>query len=157
EGAGECLVDDVQLLDANGNNRVANGAFESGAGGWTAEGTQSGSAWETGEGHNSSRSYHLRAVDKGDNQVNLVRTPVTAALAAGTTNVTIGAAVRWLKGAPEILLRLRGNWLECAGELQTPTNPGTPGARNSRYVGNAPPALVEVKHSPVLPGAGQPI
>ena len=71
--------------------------------------------------------------------------------------MTIRAAVRWLKGSPEILLRLRGNWLECAAELPTPANPGTPGARNSRYVANARPAITAVSHAPILPAANQPI
>lgn len=155
QGVGECLVDNVQVLDPAGNNRIANGTFESGGTGWIAEGTEKTSGWETSEGYNSTRSYHLRTVNKGDNQVNRVRTLLTSALAAGTTNVTIRAAVRWLKGDPEVLLRLRGNWLECAAELQTPANPGTPGARNSRYAGNAAPAIVNVKHSPVLPAANQ--
>jgi hypothetical protein len=108
-------------------------------------------------GHNSSQSYHVRAVEKGDNQVNRVRTPLTSTLASGTANVTIRAAVRWIAGTPELLLRLRGNWLECAAELPTSPAPGTPGVRNSRYVPNAPPAIIDVQHSPVLPAANQPI
>ena len=153
QGAGECLIDDIQVLDASGNNLIANSTFESGATGWTAEGTESTSGLETREGRTGSKSYHIRAVDRGDNQVNRVRTPLKTALASGTANVTIRGSGRWLKGHPEVLLRLRGNWLECLGELTVPTNPGTPGTRNSRFVPNAPPAIVEVKHSPVLPAA----
>jgi hypothetical protein len=157
QGVGECLLDDVQVLDPNGNNLIANSDFESGAAGWTAEGTEKFSSLENGEGYNSAQSYHLRAAEKGDNQVNRVRTPLTSALAAGTSPVTIRAAVRWLKGDPEVLLRLRGNWLECAAELPTPLNAGTPGARNSRYLANAPPAIGDVQHAPVLPAANQPM
>ncbi|MEO7677554.1 MAG: CotH kinase family protein, partial [Verrucomicrobiota bacterium] len=153
-GAGECLIDNVEVLSA-GNNLVANSTFESGATGWTAEGTEAGSSLETTGGFSSSRSYHLRAVERGDNQVNRVRTPLSSALSAGTTDVTIRAQVRWLKGHPQILFRLRGNWLECAGEMALPIAPGTPGARNSRFVTNAPPAITSVKHLPVLPAAAQ--
>jgi hypothetical protein len=157
QGAGECLLDDVQVLDASGNNLIANSTFESGATGWTAEGTESPSGLETTEGRTGTKSYHIRAVDRGDNQVNRVRTPLKSALAPGTTNVTIRGSARWLKGQPEVLLRLRGNWLECLGELTTPSNPGTPGARNSRFVSNAPPAIVDVKHSPILPATSESI
>lgn len=157
EGAGECLIDDVQVLDPNGNNLIANSTFESGATGWTAEGTEAASGLETTEGRTGTKSYHVRAVDRGDNQVNRVRTPLKTALASGTANVTIRGSARWLKGQPEVLVRLRGNWLECLAELTTPSNPGTPGARNSRFVSNAPPAIVDVKHSPVLPAANEPI
>ena len=157
QGAGESLIDDVMVLNSAGSNVVANSSFESGASGWTAEGTESQSGLETTEGYNSSQSYHIRAVDKGDNEINRIRVPLTATLPSGATNVTIQAKVRWLKGQPEVLLRFRGSWMECVGELNLPPNPGTPGMRNSRYITNAPPAITEVAHSPVLPQAGQPI
>jgi hypothetical protein len=151
------LIDNVQVLNSSGSNLIANSTFETNAAGWTAEGTEKTSSLETSEGYLSAKCYHLRAVAKGDNQINRVRCPLTTALGSGATNVTIRAAVRWLKGSPEILLRLRGNWLECAAELPTPANPGTPGARNSRYVSNAPPAITAVSHAPILPAANQPI
>ncbi len=157
QGAGECLVDNLQVIDSSGSNRIANSSFESGAGGWTAEGTESQSVLDTSEGYNSSQCFHVVAVDRGDNEVNRVRTPLTTALASGTANVTIRGAVRWLKGQPEMLLRLRGGWLQCMGEMTLPPNPGTPGLPNSRYISNPPPAIVNVRHSPVLPAASQPI
>jgi hypothetical protein len=155
QGAGECLIDNVQVL-SNSVNLIANSTFETDANGWTAEGTESLSSLETTEGFGSSRSYHVRAVERGDNQINRIRTPLTSTLASGTTSVTIQAHVRWLKGHPEILFRLRGNWLECAGEMALPISPGTPGAVNSRFAANVGPAITEVQHSPVLPAANQP-
>ena len=157
QGAGECLIDNVQVLTAGGANLIANSTFETGATGWTAEGTESPSGLDTSEGYGSSRSYHVRTVDRGDNQVNRIRTPLTSSLASGTAGVTIRAAVRWLKGHPGILFRLRGNWLECAAEMALPVRPGTPGAANSRYAAKVGPALTEVQHSPVLPAASEPI
>ncbi|HYG36956.1 MAG TPA: lamin tail domain-containing protein, partial [Clostridia bacterium] len=157
QGAGECLIDNVQVLDSAGSNRISNSTFESGITGWTAEGTESQSGWETSEGYQSSRSYHVRAVGRGDNQVNRIRSALTSTLAIGAQNVTIKAAVRWLKGHPQVLLRLRGNWLECAGEMNLPIRPGTPGTRNSRFAGNIGPAITKVQHSPVLPQVGEPI
>lgn len=155
-GAGECLVDNVQVLNGT-TNLIANSTFETDASGWTAEGTESQSSLETTEGYGSSKSYHLRAVERGDNQVNRVRTPLVSSLTSGTTNITLKANVRWLKGSPALMLRLRGNWLECAGNLALPVSPGTPGARNSRFITNAPPAITGVQHSPVLPAASEPI
>jgi hypothetical protein len=157
EDVGECLIDNIQVIPPTGGNLITNSTFENGSNGWVAEGTEKTSSLENNEGYNSSKSYHLRAVEKGDNQVNRVRTLLSSPLASGTTNVTIQAAVRWLKGDPEVLLRLRGNWLECAGELFVPPNLGTPGAPNSRYISNAPPAITDVRHAPVLPAASQPI
>ncbi|HSU53290.1 MAG TPA: lamin tail domain-containing protein, partial [Candidatus Dormibacteraeota bacterium] len=156
QGVGECLVDDVQVLDAGGTNHIANSSFETNASGWTAEGAESQSSLETTEGYNSAKSFHIRAIDKGDNEVNRVRTPVSPTLPTNTV-ATIQAKVRWLKGQPEVLIRLRGNWLECVGEMNLPANLGTPGLPNSRYITNAPPAMTAVSHSPALPQAGQPI
>lgn len=155
-GAGECLVDDVEVRDASDANRISNSSFESNASGWTAEGTEENSGWEAGSGYNSAHSYHVRAVARGDNQVNRVRTLLTSSLSYGST-ATIKARVRWLRGSPQILFRLRGNGLEAAATMTLPTNLGTPGAANSRAVNNAPPAIYDVAHAPVLPAASQPV
>jgi hypothetical protein len=154
QGVGECLIDDLQVLDANSNNLIANSSFETNASGWTAEGTEQTSGWEASEGYASAHSYHLRAVDRGDNTVNRVRAPLTTNLAANST-ATIRAKMRWLCGHPEVLFRIRGNWLEAVGSMTLPANPGTPGLANSRLVTNAPPAICEVAHAPLLPAAGQ--
>lgn len=153
QGAGECLVDEVEVLNASGVNQIANSTFESNASGWIAEGTLSESGWETTEGFNSARSYHVRAVDRGDNQLNRIRARLNSSLPPQSIG-TIRARVRWLKGHPEVLFRLRGNWLEAEGTMMLPTNLGTPGARNSRFAANSGPAIGEVRHAPVLPAAG---
>ena len=54
-------------------------------------------------------------------------------MGAGQT-ATLRFKARWLRGWPEVLLRLNGNWLEATGPMPVPANLGTPGARNSRYV-----------------------
>jgi hypothetical protein len=156
QGAGECLIDDVEVRTLAGVNVVANSTFEGGVTGWTAEGTQQPSSLETTEGFNSVQSYHVRATDRGDNQVNRIRTPLTTAQSQGHTN-TIRAKVRWLRGHQEILFRLRGNWHEAAVTMDLPTNLGTPGARNSRAVPNAPPAIHSVTHFPPVPAANEPV
>ncbi len=156
QGAGECLIDDVEVFNASGVNLIANSSFESGASGWTAEGTEDKSSLEISRGFNGGNGYHIRAADRGDNEVNRVRTPLKNSLAPGST-ATIRAKVRWLKGHPEILFRLRGKWLEAVGEMNLPLNLGTPGALNSRAALHAPPAIFEVRHSPVLPQAGEPV
>ncbi|HYV26998.1 MAG TPA: lamin tail domain-containing protein, partial [Candidatus Eisenbacteria bacterium] len=154
QGAGECLVDDVEVFVAGGPNLIANSNFENGATNWFFQGTHDTTTWEASEGYNSSRSLHVRATARGDTGANRVRAPLTSSLNPGTT-ATIRAKVRWLKGNPEVLLRLHGNWLEAVGALSLPQNPGTPGARNSRAASNAGPAIYNVSHSPVLPAANQ--
>ena len=53
------------------------------------------------------------------------------------------------------LLRLNGNWLETFALLPVPANLGTPGLPNSRALPNIGPAIVDVRHNPVLPTASQ--
>src|SRR5205814_5802598 len=77
-------------------------------------------------------------------------------LTAGTTG-TIRAKVRWLRGWPEIVIRLKGNYLEATGRFNVPSNLGTPGARNSRFAPNTGPAIYQVSHSPVVPAANTPV
>ena len=70
---------------------------------------------------------------------------------------TLRFKARWLRGWPEVLLRLNGNWLEATGPMPVPAYLGTPGARNSRYASNAGPAIYQVSHSPSIPAANQPV
>ncbi len=152
-GPGEALLDSVEVLVA-GSNRLPNPGFENGLTGWFPQGTHSKSVLETGGAFEGARCLHIVASERGDHVANRIRAPLSAVIPANTT-VTLRARVRWLKGHPEILLRLRGGWLEASGRLTIPANPGTPGAPNSRLVANAGPAITEVNHRPLLPGAGQ--
>jgi hypothetical protein len=153
QGAGECLVDDVEVIPEGGANVVANGAFDSGTNGWFFQGTHEDSRWQP-TGGVSGGCLHIIATDRGDTGANRIRAVLTQTLAADTI-ATLRAKVRWLKGHPEILLRLHGNWLEAPGLTLTTRNHGTPGAPNSRAAANSGPAITDVRHAPVLPSAGQ--
>ncbi|MEW6156102.1 MAG: lamin tail domain-containing protein [Verrucomicrobiota bacterium] len=155
-GPGECLLDDVEVISAGTSiNRVANGTFESGTSGWVFEGTHERTSIETAlGGFNSARSLRLRASGRGEYTANRVRINLTQPLEPGST-AKLRAKVRWLRGQPDIVLRLSGNWLEAAGVMAVPKNLGTPGEPNSRAVANAGPVIYDVSHAPILPGAGQ--
>jgi len=154
-GSGECLVDNVEVFAGGGQNLIPNPDFESGLTGWVPQGNHENSGWEAGQGYNgSTHSLHIRAADRGDTGANRIRTTLTSALNSGQT-ATLRAKVRWLTGHPEILLRLKGNWLEATGNILIAPNLGTPGQANSRAKPNVGPAITDVKHSPVLPAAGQ--
>jgi len=148
---GEYLLDDVEVFPVGSGNRVANGTFETGLTGWTARGTHERSSLAN-SGFNSARSLHVRASSRGDHGANQVRVPLTA---APSGNTTIRARVRWLRGWPEFLLRLRGSYLEATDRMTIPTNLGTPGAPNSRFLANAGPAITEATHTPIVPAANQ--
>jgi hypothetical protein len=152
--AGEALVDDVEVI-YNGVNRISNPSFETGANGWFFHGTHRPSVLEDNDGFNSVRSLHVVATSRGD-VVNRVRSQLSLSPPLNST-VTLRAKARWLRGHPELLLRLIGSPIEAVGTLPLPRNLGTPGAPNSRAVANAGPAITEVTHRPILPKAGQSI
>jgi Lamin Tail Domain/CotH kinase protein/Putative Ig domain len=154
EGAGEVLLDEVEVIPAGGANLIANGTFETGTDGWVFQGNHNQTGWESGEGFHSSGSLHLRATGRGDTGSNRVRTQLPYTLTSGTT-VTLRAKARWLKGNPNLLLRLRGNWMEAFGSALSLDHFGTPGAPNSTAAANVGPAITTVSHHPTLPAAGQ--
>jgi hypothetical protein len=157
EGPGECLVDDVEARGNGGTNRVLNPGFETVDASWAFQGTHRRTVVQTGGAHSGNAALHLIASERGDAGPNRLRTGITPLLTGGTNQGTLRAWVRWLRGDPNILLRIRGQWMECAGRMSVPGNLGTPGARNSRAVVQAGPAISGVTHAPVLPGANEPV
>lgn len=161
-GGGECLVDDLfvsrnlsQGTAENPENRVSNGNFESGLDGWIIQGNHIRSSLsEAGEGYSGGHCLHLRATSGGDNGANRVETDLTTRFSNGQ-HATIKAKLKWLRGHPDLLLRLRGNPIELSAKMKVPIHLGTPGLTNSQARANAGPAIVGVSHSPILPEAGE--
>ncbi len=154
-GEGEALVDDVQVI-YTGVNRVSNPGFEPGTNGWVFQGTHRATSLETNEGYNSARSLRLRASERGEPIGNRVYATLSATPPVGSA-VTLRARVRWLAGAPEFLMRLRGGGIDATARLLTPAQTGTPGASNTRAQANAGPIIKAIAHRPVLPAADQPV
>ena len=151
---GEWLVDNVEVVPSIGGANAltqANSDFEGGQGGWNFRGTHIRSFIENSGGFGGGKCLHMRASARGDAVHNRCLVGIT--VPSGT--ITMRAKVRWLRGWPEILLRLHGNFMEAGGALLLPPNLGTPGARNSQAVSNAPPAIHAVSHAPVVPDAVQ--
>ena len=156
---GEALVDNLVFQSGTtGPNLILNPGFESGLQGWKVEGDHITSGLETASGfggYQSAQSLHLRATDGFWTGFNSVESTLTAnSLGSGST-ATLKMTARWLRGSPEVIMRVRGNWIELTGGLPIPPNLGTPGQANSRAVPNAPPAIYEVTHLPALPAANQ--
>lgn len=155
-GAGECLVDEVQVWQ-NGTQFVGNSTFESGLTGWTSlKGTHDQSGLELTKGYNSSQSLRVRAAGRGEYLENRIRTQLTAPLTSNTS-AAITARVLWLTGNRDILFRFSGGALEAAGTMPAPTNLGTPGLANSRFKTNHGPAIFGAVHFPVVPAASEPV
>ena len=154
-GRGECLIDDLFAGPVGGANRVPNATFENGLDGWVIQGNHVRSTLSAPErGYESDRSLHLRATSGGDNGANRVETDLSSAFSNGQ-RATLRAQVRWLRGHPEVLLRLHGNPIELSVRLSVPGNLGSPGLGNSQARTNQGPAIVGVSHAPILPRTGQ--
>lgn len=155
QSAGECLIDDIEIFrDGTVTNLVANGDFEAGTSGWLFFGNHSTTGVDPTGGATGPQCLHVRGLDDGDTGANTIRTVVKSGLANGNIGV-IRAKVRWLRGWPEVLFRLGGNYLELPARLDVPVNLGTPGLANSRLLPNAGPAIFDVTHRPPLPRAGE--
>jgi hypothetical protein len=154
-GAGECLIDKVEVFKAGGANVVTNPTFEAGLSGWFGQGNHERIQWEPA-GFDDRGSLRLSASDGGETMMNRLGARLSAGLAYNSIT-TVRAQVRWQQGCPEVLLRLIGNQLEAYGRLNVPTHLGTPGLRNSRAVANAGPAFADVRHLPTLPAPQQAI
>lgn len=152
--AGECLVDEVEAFMSGKTNGVSNSGFEVGQTNWFMQGNHDLSFIENSVGYGGGRALHIRSTGPGDTGANRIRTKLSVAMVNNGTG-TLRAKARWLRGCPDILLRLLGNYLDCAGRLNVPANLGTPGAPNSRLVTNAPPAITQVAHWPPAPAASQ--
>jgi len=155
-GAGEALLDAVDVRTIAGPNLIGNGQFEFTTSPWVFQGTHRLSRREPNTGFNSSSSLRIVATERGDHVANRIRVRLSSQISAGQV-ATIRARAKWLAGHPEILLRLRGGGLEASGRLITPNSPGTPGKQNSRTTTNAGPAVRDVLHKPILPAPQQPV
>ena len=155
EGPGECLVDEMECRQNGGANLLGNPGFESGTSGWAFQGTHARSSVQVGGAFAGSSALRLRAVERGDAGANRIRRGITTLTTGAGNTATLRARARWLMGDTNILLRIRGQWMQAVGGMTLPTNLGSPGAANSRLVPNTGPAIYDVVHTPILPGANE--
>jgi hypothetical protein len=159
-GAGECLLDQLEVLNAAGTAIVTNGGFEVGSGttanGWSFLGHHRRSRIESTGAFEGSRVLHVIAPGDLDAGRNCIRAPMSGGLNDGS-RMTLRVRARWQAGWPEVLFRTRGGGFEMTARLQVPRNLGTPGLPNSRKINNAGPSIDLVRHTPAVPAAGQPV
>jgi hypothetical protein len=151
-GVGEFLLDDVEVINTgtSPSNLITNNAdFELGLTGWTPQGSHDQSIPYSPGYNSSSKCLLVRAGSRGDPGVNKLRSPTFGTTASSI--ITMRCKARWLRGYPEMLMRMHGGGIEAVGRLPIPNNLGTPGQQNSQYRSNLGPAMYEVAHAPVLP------
>jgi hypothetical protein len=155
--AGECLIDDISVLQSPSGNPVQmieNGDFENGLAGWRVLGTHRNSRVIPEPGNSGNRVLHLIATGPQEHMHN----HIVATLASGRSVVNgevyeISFRAKWLAGSSLLNTRFWFNRAAKTSELAVPEFNGTPGARNSRYETNIGPALAQLRHEPVVPPA----
>jgi hypothetical protein len=152
-GEGEVLLDDISVVedpDSSAIERIQNGSFDGDSDAhWRLLGNHQRSFVEDGV-------LHVIASGATEYQGNQIETTLAdrAAIKNGA-EYEVSFRARWLSGSSQLNARLYFNRGPVTTELAVPTENGTPGARNSRFVANAGPTFDRLQHSPRLPGAGQ--
>jgi hypothetical protein len=158
-GAGEALVDDIEVLPAaGGSNLVPSGNFDGATPlqGWVIQGTQIDSRLEPGGGPDGTNALRIVASRRGDAGVNRIERQTTPSLAANAM-YTVRFKARWLRGMNLLMTRSWNHGIARVTRLQVPPHGGTPGRPNSRAAPNTGPLIHAVEQSPVLPAAGDPV
>jgi hypothetical protein len=153
--AGECLIDDIHVVESPTGTRVEflqNGTFENGLVGWRLLGDHSRSHVEVDPDNPANHVLHLVATGPTEHIHNHLET--TFASGRSVTDgrqYEIAFRARWLAGNNRLNTRLYFNRVARTTELPRPNAYGTPGAVNSTFVANPGPTFTGLAHSPVVP------
>ena len=157
---GELLLDNLEL-NIDGTNRLSNNGFESGESNWRILGNHVRSFVTTEDRRSGSRSLHLISTGHGDPGANRINQSISS---VNASTVTFSGWARWLRGSQFLLLRTSREQSPVqpprpanSFELTMPLDLGTPGRQNTAFVSNRGPDILNVRHLPVIPLAGEPI
>jgi hypothetical protein len=159
--AGECLVDDIHVVESPTGARVEflqNGTFENGLAGWRLLGTHAHSQVEVDPDNPANHVLHLIATGPTEHIHNHLETTFAGGRSViDGRQYEISFRARWLAGNNRLNTRLYFNRVARTTELPRPAWFGTPGAPNSARVANAGPSFIGLRHSPVVPQPGEPV
>ena len=159
--AGECLIDDLSVLESPAGSPVQllqNGSFETGLTAWRALGDHSRSRVEVDPDNAANHVLHLVATGSTDHLHNHLETTYAGGrVVTDGKQYQISFRAKWLAGNNRLNTRLYFSRVAKTTELLAPTLHGTPGMRNSTYAANVGPTFADFGHSPVVPPANTPI
>ncbi len=158
---GECLVDDIQVLQSPTNNPVSliqNGDFESGLAGWRVLGTHGSSKVIAEPGNPGNHVLQVIATGPQEHMHNHIVTTLANGLSVANGQLyEISYRAKWVAGKSLLNTRLWFNRVARTTELAVPQLNGTPGTRNGAYQPNIGPTFAGFQHQPVVPAAGTPV
>ncbi len=159
--AGECLLDDIQVIESPATSPVSllqNGDFEKGATSWRFLGTHRLSRVVIDPDNPANHVLHLIATGPTEHMHNHIETTLASnrSVVNGRT-YQISFRAKWLAGDNQLNSRLYFNRVARTTLLPVPSPNGTPGTRNSTYEPNVGPTFSNLRHSPTVPAPGKPV
>ncbi len=159
--AGECLIDDLHVVESPGTvpvEMLQNGTFETGLTAWRALGDHGKSRVEVDPDSPGNHVLHLVATGPTEHMHNHLETTLAGGRAVvDGREYQVSFRAKWLAGNNRLNTRLYFNRSARTTVLPLPALHGTPGARNSAFAGNTGPNFDDFKHSPVVPQVNQPV
>ncbi len=152
-GNSEVILQNIQVRqNGTGSNAITNGSRMStngsSASGWLAQGTHYATYLDGGD-------LHLVADGHGDNRANRVEIDLSdSGFKAGQT-YEISFDACWVAGTSRLIAQTWDHSIATSLSLPVPSNLGTPGTGNSRFVELPGPQLDALTHAPAVPSPGQ--
>ncbi len=154
--AGECLIDDLRITDANGKV-VLSESFDGDAGSlarWRAFGTHLDSKPISDSKYSESACLRIFATGRGNSRHNYVSCDLDPELEEDA-RYTVAFRAKWLAGSALLLTRTSGQGLARRHQLLRPNAGGTPGRPNSRAT-LAAPIVGRPEQAPIAPSSEEP-
>lgn len=156
---GECLVDDISVIQSPTNNPVqliGNGNFENGLSGWRVLGNHGRSVLTTDPDNAGNHVLHIVSSGPQEHMHNHIeQTLAGGASVINGTLYEISYRARWISGNHLLNTRLHYDRVAHTTALAYPQLNGTPGTANSSYATNIGPTFAQFQHQPMVPLANQ--
>lgn len=159
--AGVVLIDDVSVVVDPATAPVElidGGNFEAGGAAFRLLGNHRHSEVVVDPTDPANHVLRLVATGATEHMHNHLETTLTGShrIASGRT-YRISLRARWQAGVNLLNTRLYFDRLPRTTALTIPGQPGTPGAANSRAAANLGPTYRDLRHTPAVPAAGEPV
>ena len=157
--AGECLLDDLQVIESPSTAPVEllqNGTFETGLAAWRILGNHSHSFVDMDPDSPANHVLHLVATGGTETLHNHLETTYAngRSITDGKT-YQVSFRAKWLAGNNYLNTRLYFNRVAHRTVLPMPSQPGTPGRPNSTLTAHLGPTFAAFGHSPIIPQPNQ--
>lgn len=160
--AGVVWIDNVRVFnETTGQSLIQNGTFDTQAVDapaekWRIQGTHGTSHVIADPDQPGNQILQLEAVGRMSYLQNHAETTLAngAKVVNGQT-YTISYDAKWIAGSPQLHTELYYKDASKTTILAQPSQTGTPGARNTRWVENLGPTIGDLKHFPVVPNPEQ--